>query len=135
MKDYAISIVPLEERDGGGFVGLVVDLPGCMSDGETREEALANTVIAISDWIETATKLGRPVPKPGAFGRYKRRREKKFRKSLEDLARSAESLELKVSEMERRSLLHEAEGDMDEHDEWYMSTVPGLVAMSKEHAH
>jgi antitoxin HicB len=39
-------------------------LPGCMSDGETAEEALANVRDAIAAWIEEARALGRPVPKP-----------------------------------------------------------------------
>ncbi len=39
-------------------------LPGCMSDGETPEEALANVRDAIGAWIEEARTLGRLVPKP-----------------------------------------------------------------------
>jgi predicted RNase H-like HicB family nuclease len=35
-----------------------------MSDGETREEALANVEDAIAAWIEEAKELGHPVPKP-----------------------------------------------------------------------
>ena len=30
---YAVTIEPLSEADGGGFVATVPDLPGCMSDG------------------------------------------------------------------------------------------------------
>ena len=37
--DYAVLIEPLSEEDGGGFVATVPDLPGCMSDGDTREAA------------------------------------------------------------------------------------------------
>jgi antitoxin HicB len=64
--DYAIVIMPLSEKDGGGFAGCVPDLHGCMSDGESQEEALANTRLAIKEWIETARKLGRKIPAPGA---------------------------------------------------------------------
>ena len=39
--DYPVLIEPLPVEDGGGFVATVPDLPGCMSDGETPEEALA----------------------------------------------------------------------------------------------
>ena len=42
----------------------VPDLPGCMSDGETPEEAIANVQDAIAAWIEAAHDLGRPVPGP-----------------------------------------------------------------------
>jgi antitoxin HicB len=62
--DYAVMIEPLAGEDGGGFVATVPDLPGCMSDGETPEEALSNVRDAISAWIEEARALGRPVPTP-----------------------------------------------------------------------
>jgi predicted RNase H-like HicB family nuclease len=38
--EYPVIVEPLPEADGGGFVALVPDLPGCMSDDETAEEAL-----------------------------------------------------------------------------------------------
>ena len=62
--DYPVMIEPLAAEDGGGFFATVPDLPGCMSDGETPEEALANVREAIAAWIEEAHALGRPVPKP-----------------------------------------------------------------------
>ncbi len=33
--EYPVIIEPLPQDEGGGFVALVPDLPGCMSDGET----------------------------------------------------------------------------------------------------
>jgi predicted RNase H-like HicB family nuclease len=62
--EYAVTIRPLSAADGGGFVALVPDLPGCMSDGETPQEALANAQDAIACWIEAAHELGRPIPEP-----------------------------------------------------------------------
>jgi predicted RNase H-like HicB family nuclease len=62
--DYPVLIEPLTLEDGGGFVALVPDLPGCMSDGDTPEEALTNVRDAIASWIEEARALGRPVPPP-----------------------------------------------------------------------
>lgn len=46
------------------FVVEVPELPGCMADGETYEQAVANAQHVIKDWIETARDLGRPVPEP-----------------------------------------------------------------------
>lgn len=46
------------------FVAEVPELPGCMADGETYEQALANARRVIEEWIETAAELGRPVPTP-----------------------------------------------------------------------
>ena len=65
-RDYAVVIEPLSKEDGGGFVATVPDLPGCMSDGETREEAARNVADAIAAWIEEAKELGREIPEPSA---------------------------------------------------------------------
>ena len=62
--EYRVVIEPLAAKDGGGFVATVPDLPGCMSDGDTPEGALANVRDAIAAWIEEARALGRAVPKP-----------------------------------------------------------------------
>ena len=62
--EYPVVVEPLVPEDGGGFAAIVPDLPGCMSDGETPEEALSNVRDAIAAWIEAAHDMGRPVPKP-----------------------------------------------------------------------
>jgi len=62
--EYPVLISPLSAEDGGGFLATVPDLPGCMSDGETPEEAIANVQDAILTWIEAAQELGRQVPAP-----------------------------------------------------------------------
>ena len=46
------------------FIAEVPELPGCLSDGETRTEALENVEDAIRAWVETARELGREVPQP-----------------------------------------------------------------------
>ena len=46
------------------FVVEVPELPGCMADGPTQNEALLNAQIVIDQWIETAEALGREIPKP-----------------------------------------------------------------------
>jgi len=45
--------VMLEPSDEGGFTVLVPSLPGCVSEGETEEEALANIREAIELYLET----------------------------------------------------------------------------------
>lgn len=42
----------------------VPELPGCMADGSTAEEAMENAEIVISEWLETAKTLGREIPVP-----------------------------------------------------------------------
>ena len=62
--DYPVLIEPLPPEDGGGYLATVPDLPGCVSDGETRELAARNVGDAIAAWIEEAQALGRIVPAP-----------------------------------------------------------------------
>ena len=62
--DYEVDIVPLSAADGGGFTAIAPELPGCRSDGETPQEALANVYDAIACWIEAAQEMGRAVPRP-----------------------------------------------------------------------
>jgi len=52
--EYAVRIERLADADGGGYLATVPDLPGCMSDGETPEEALKNIREAIESWVEAA---------------------------------------------------------------------------------
>ena len=63
-RRYRVVVAPLAEVDGGGFLATVPDLPGCMSDGETPQDALLNAYDAIDCWIEAAEELGRSVPEP-----------------------------------------------------------------------
>jgi predicted RNase H-like HicB family nuclease len=46
------------------FIVEVPELPGCVADGETKELALHNVEVVISEWIETAKEIGREVPQP-----------------------------------------------------------------------
>jgi predicted RNase H-like HicB family nuclease len=51
-------------KDDERFVVEVPELPGCMADGASYQEAVVNVEQVISEWIETAVALGRPVPEP-----------------------------------------------------------------------
>jgi predicted RNase H-like HicB family nuclease len=50
--------------DDQSFVVDVPELPGCMADGETYEQAVANARQVIEEWITVARELGRPIPEP-----------------------------------------------------------------------
>lgn len=47
--------------DDGTFVVEVPELPGCMADGRTYDEAVKNAEVAIQEWIDTAKELGKEV--------------------------------------------------------------------------
>ena len=66
MKDlqYQFSIRPLSLEEGGGFAIEFPDLPGCISDGDTIKEAIANGEDAVKGWLDTCKKLSREIPKP-----------------------------------------------------------------------
>jgi len=50
--EYTIVVEPLSEDDGGGYLAVVPALPGCVSDGDSPEEALRNVQEAIASWLE-----------------------------------------------------------------------------------
>ena len=60
MKEYEVF---LEEAEEGGYVVTVPALPGCISEGATREEALENIRDAIQGYLETLRGHGEPEPK------------------------------------------------------------------------
>ena len=66
FEEYMHEISPLSAEDGGGFLITFPDLPGCMSDGATVEEAITNGRDAFSAWVAAAIDRGKPIPKPTA---------------------------------------------------------------------
>ena len=62
MSKYEIIIY--WSNDDDAYVAEVPELPGCMADGSSYQEALANAEVIIQEWIETATGLGRVIPEP-----------------------------------------------------------------------
>lgn len=60
---YKYEVVVWWSEEDRAYIAEVPELPGCMADGTSYEEALRNVQIIISEWIETAKKLGREIPK------------------------------------------------------------------------
>ncbi len=46
------------------FIAEVPELPGCAADGKSYKEALANVEVVVSEWIDIARELKRPIPEP-----------------------------------------------------------------------
>jgi predicted RNase H-like HicB family nuclease len=62
LDKYEVIIYWSDEDEA--FVAEVPELAGCMADGATYQEAVANAEIAIQEWIETGKELRRPIPEP-----------------------------------------------------------------------
>jgi antitoxin HicB len=58
---YPVTLYPDPE---GGYVAQIKDLPGCLTQGETLEETMANINEARELWIETAYEAGDDIPNP-----------------------------------------------------------------------
>lgn len=54
--------VILQRESDGGYVAVVPSLPGCVSQGDTREEALKNIEEAAELYIEDVLASGDPLP-------------------------------------------------------------------------
>jgi predicted RNase H-like HicB family nuclease len=61
---YKYELIIYWSEEDSAYIVEVPELPGCVADGSSYEEAIKNAQIIIKEWIETATELGRPVPKP-----------------------------------------------------------------------
>ena len=64
LDQYRFTVRPLSKEEGGGYLAEYPDIPGCMSDGETIEEAVANGREALRDCLEVFRESGRKIPKP-----------------------------------------------------------------------
>ena len=62
---YPFMTRVLLPEEGGGYLIEFPDLPGCMSDGETLEEAIENGKDALQCWLEAAAD-GQEIPEPGS---------------------------------------------------------------------
>lgn len=65
LDAYQFTVRPLSREEGGGYLVEYPDIPGCMSDGETIEEAIANGREALRDCVAVFQESRRKIPKPG----------------------------------------------------------------------
>jgi len=54
--------VLIEKNEEGGYTVIVPSLPGCITQGDTWQEAMANAREAITGYIEALKDIGKPVP-------------------------------------------------------------------------
>ena len=65
LDEYQFTVRPLSAQEGGGYLVEYPDIPGCMSDGDTIAEAIANGREALRDCLEVFRESGRKPVKPG----------------------------------------------------------------------
>ena len=65
---YRIELIP--DTDEGGFVATFPDLPGCLSSGETVEDAYRSAEDAKREWLASALEEGISIPEPGSVEDY-----------------------------------------------------------------
>ena len=61
MKQHTYRIL-LNKEPEGGFTVTVPALPGCITYGETMDEAVANAKEAVEVYLESLTAHGEPIP-------------------------------------------------------------------------
>jgi predicted RNase H-like HicB family nuclease len=59
---FHYEIILYWSEEDQGFIAEVPELPGCVADGETYQEALQNVEVIMQEWIQTAEVLGRTIP-------------------------------------------------------------------------
>lgn len=64
LDHYQFTVRPLSEAEGGGYLVEYPEIPGCMSDGETIEEAITNGREALLDCLAVLKESGLKLPKP-----------------------------------------------------------------------
>ena len=92
---YKMEIVP--DLDEGGYAVNWPELPGCVTCGETLEQAVRNAEDAKYTWLETAIEEGTEIPEPMNLddysGQFKLRLPKSLHRTLSEQA-SAEGISM-----------------------------------------
>ena len=100
MSEYPLVILPLSEDDGGGYSAHFPDLPGCMSDGETPQEAVENAMDALKCWMEVQHERGVEIPEPGASQVETDHQIEAMAKTIAKLTEDLEAARERIKELE-----------------------------------
>lgn len=104
---YNIVVRHVVDESGTYYFARVQELPGCMSDGETIEEAFANIYEAIEGWIETKIEAGLSIPLPMDTEKYSGKFVVRIPKSLHaKLAIEAEQEGISLNQYALYKLAH-----------------------------
>ena len=88
---YTTIIESINDESGFYYVGRIMEFEGCMTDGDTKEEALKNLQEAMELWLETKLSNGFEVPEPvadtGVSGKFTLRLPKTLHHRLSEEAK------------------------------------------------
>jgi antitoxin HicB len=86
LDSYSFTIRPLTRDEGGGYLIEFPDVPGCISDGDTPEQAISNGRDALESALLTMKEFGRAIPPPvltkTASGQWRQRVPKSLHNRL-----------------------------------------------------
>ncbi len=61
---YKYEVIVFWSAEDSAYIAEVPELPGCMADGTSYEDAISSVQKVIQEWIDTAVELGRTIPEP-----------------------------------------------------------------------
>ncbi|NMA61570.1 MAG: type II toxin-antitoxin system HicB family antitoxin [Firmicutes bacterium] len=64
---YSVRLSQLSQEDGGGWIASIVELDGCMADGDTPDEAYEELKEALDFWLEVAREEAKSIPEPTVY--------------------------------------------------------------------
>ena len=64
VEMYKYERIIYWSEEDNAFLVEVPELPGCMADGETVGDAIANAEVVIREWLEIAKERGQEIPEP-----------------------------------------------------------------------
>lgn len=100
MSGYPMVITPLTEEDGGGYFVFFPDLPGCVSDGESYEEAVANGTDALQVWLEVQEAREAAIPEPNSQAAEQEEQFEAMAHAIARLSSDLEKAEARIAELE-----------------------------------
>lgn len=83
FEDYPITVSPIPESEGGGYMAALPDLPGCFADGATIDEAINEARDAFTAWADAEQQDQGQLPTPKTYsGQFVQRMPKTLHQRL-----------------------------------------------------
>jgi antitoxin HicB len=131
---YTIELVHDRDDRNEGWFAQVKELPGCMSQGATIDEAVENLRDAMAGWISVAIEDGMPIPEPRAPASFSGRLLLRIPRGLHaELSRQAEDEGVSLNQYIATLLAGAAKwvGRADIHDSTAAERVGDAIQMSR----